>query len=207
MKNIYQLPFMACALVASLYSMSVLALDPTKEGPISTREFVEQATVQSVSTIKAAKKALEHTDSQLVTAYAQKMVDEYKNIEEDLMELGDKKNLEVARKPLKNDASEKVLTVNDKKAFDVAYAKDQLGSHQYLIALFQRASESEDYDTRTLAKRTLPHLERHLQMAEHLYSVTAESKTDIYQDRDGKVDYSDEDEVTRTPTTDMTPAQ
>lgn len=184
----------------SVFSFSSLAKDA-----ISNRSFVEQAAAKSLTTIQSAEHALEVTSSQSVSAYAQKMVNEYKSIHSDIIDLANEKEIDVPKKAdaaAAKDAKEMAIEESDDNTFDVAYARNQIAVHQHSISLFQRASKSDDYETRMLANATLQRVQQHLQMAEQLYAATAESKTDIYQDRDNKVDYSDDGEIHRTPSTD-----
>jgi putative membrane protein len=79
-----------------------------------------------------------------------------------------------------------MLKVRVGEYFDIAYANNQVIAHQQTLRMLQRAVDSTDADIVTFARRTLPVIEQHLRMAEQLVAATAETKTDIYQDREGK---------------------
>lgn len=188
-----------------LFSLTLLSRQSVAKEEISTRNFVEQAAVKSLSVIESAENALESTDSQTVSAYAQKMIDEYRNVYSDILALANNKKIDMAKKSTtQKEAEEIALEERDNNTFDVNYARNQIAVHQHTISLFQRAAQSQDYDTRMLATATLPRLQQDLKMAEQLYAATAETKTDIYQDRENKIDYSNENEIYRTPSTDKT---
>jgi putative membrane protein len=53
--------------------------------------------------------------------------------------------------------------------FTKRYAKDQVSAHKEAVSLFERyAKRGDDAALKDWAGRTLPHLEKHLQMAENL---------------------------------------
>lgn len=175
--------------------------------PKDTTEFIEQTSVRSMAIIGAAEIALEVSRSQEVKAFAQKFISEYETVMNGVRELAETKNIEIAEEnELKDRAKNLIFKERDQNSFDVAYANNQLPAVQQMILMFQEAADSTDYEVRNFAVSTLPQLRRHLLMTEQLYAGTAETKTDIYHDRDNQLDSNnssaDDEQNRRVPTTD-----
>lgn len=175
--------------------------------PQNPKEFIDQVSVRSLAIISAAELALEISTSQEVKGYAQKMISEYESITNGINDLAQEKNIATLNEgELKETAKTLIFQERNQQSFDVAYANNQVPAIQQLILMFQEASDSKDYEVRTFAAGTLPKLRRHLLMAEQMLAGTAETKTDIYQDRDNQLDRNNPDakdeENKRIPTTD-----
>jgi len=171
------------------------------------QEFVDQVSVRSVAIISSAELALEISSSQEIKGYARKIISEYEPILAGVKNLAKQKDIKVLNEnELKETAKTLVFQERSQQSFDVAYANNQVPAIQQLILMFQEASNSGDYEVRTFAAGTLPKLRRHLLMAEQILAGTAETKTDIYQDRDNQLDSNnpgaENEENKRIPTTD-----
>lgn len=191
------LVFISCAALNFSYA----------QPPQNAKEFIEQVSVRSMAIIGAAEIALDISRSQEVKAFAQKIISEYEPIKDAVNELADNEGLAIAdEKELKETAKNLIFEERDQESFDVAYANNQVPAIQQLILMFQQAADSTDYEVRNFAVSTLPQLRRHLLMAEQLYAGTAETKTDIYHDRDNQLDSDnpdvDDEQNRRVPTTD-----
>ena len=66
----------------------------------------------------------------------------------------------------------KALSAKSGSAFDADYAAHMAADHDKAIALFQSASRSSDPELAGFAKKTLPTLQKHKQMADSLSSNT-----------------------------------
>lgn len=191
------------ALVLLVPAFSITYAQP----PQNAKEFIDQVSMRSMAIIGAAEIALDITRSQEVKAFAQKIISEYEPIMESVNELAKSENIEIADKhELKETAKKLMIQERDQKSFDVAYANNQLPAIRQMILMFQDAADSTEYDVRNFAVSTLPQLRRHLLMAEQLYAGTAETRTDIYHDRDNQLDSDnpdiDEEQNRRIPATD-----
>lgn len=186
-------------LVALTVTFSVPAISEDK---ILAKNFIDKAVAMGIADISSAKLALEQSDAQEVKAYAQRIINNSKDINKVLTDLAAEKKVAIANtEHLAKKAEQKMVKPNE-ESFDVSYARNQIHSIQEKIDLFQRAADSEDYDVRTAANVVLPKLRQQLLMAEQLVSATAETKTDIYQDRKNQVNTETNPGIDRVPTTD-----
>jgi Predicted outer membrane protein len=152
-----------------------------------TEFFIDEALMKGWVEIANAKLALQQSSSQEVKGFAQHMIRDHENINAELLTIAQKKEVTLAEgKELQERTKPLMLKVRTGEFFDIAYANNQVIAHQQTIRLFQRAAQSADDDIRNFVQRQLPTMEQHLRMAEQLVAATAETRTDIYQDRDGK---------------------
>lgn len=149
--------------------------------------FIDEALMKGWVEVANAKLALEESSSQEVKAFANHMINEHEDINAELMALAREKKVQLSRgDELQERVKPLMLKVRVGEYFDIAYANNQVIAHQQTMRMLQRAVDSTDDDIVTFARRTLPVIEQHLRMAEQLVAATAETKTDIYQDREGK---------------------
>ena len=152
-----------------------------------TAFFIDEALMKGWVEVANAKLALEESSSQEVKAFANHMINEHEDINAELMALAREKNVQLTRSDeLQERVKPLMLKIRVGEYFDIAYANNQVIAHQQTLRMLQRAVDSSDADIVTFARRNLPVIEQHLRMAEQLVAATAETKTDIYQDREGK---------------------
>lgn len=156
--------------VVAFAACAISALQANERAaPVGAQDFVEEASAKGVAEIDAGKLALEKATSEDVKNFAQKMIDDHTKANEELAALAASKNLEISENAeLMNQAKAWILQMRDGESFDKAYMNNQVVAHQQTIALFQRASQSEDAEIAAFAKEVLPKLEHHLQEAEKL---------------------------------------
>ncbi|HSX85459.1 MAG TPA: DUF4142 domain-containing protein [Cellvibrio sp.] len=149
--------------------------------------FIDEALMKGWVEVANAKLALEESSSQEVKAFANHMINEHEDINAELMALAREKKVQLSQSDeLQERVKPLMLKVRVGEYFDIAYANNQVIAHQQTMRMLQRAVDSTDDDIVTFARRNLPVIEQHLRMAEQLVAATAETKTDIYQDREGK---------------------
>ena len=101
------------------------------------------------------------------------MIDDHTRANDELKALAKQKNLEVSTDAeLMSKAKAMILQVRDGENFDKAYANNQVVAHEQAIELYQKAAAGDDAEVSAWAKKTLPKLEHHLQMAKELQSKT-----------------------------------
>lgn len=167
MYNLKHLSLLALAAI-SLCLISV-AQASERTDAISAEDFTEEASAKGIAEIEVAKLALDKATNKEVRGFAQTMIDDHRRANLELSELAARKDLDVSDDAeLINQAKALVLRLRDDESFDRAYMNNQMLAHQETIELFRRASESSDEDIAAFARKTLPKLEHHLQMAEEI---------------------------------------
>ncbi|MER0044183.1 DUF4142 domain-containing protein [Pseudomonas sp. MGal98] len=158
------------ATAALLFGFAGLAQAADK---VSANDFAEEASAKGIAEIETSKLALEKGSHAGVKKFAQTMIDDHTRANDELKALAKQKNLEVSTDAeLMSKAKAMILQVRDGENFDKAYANNQVVAHEQAIELYQKAAASDDAEVSAWAKKTLPKLEHHLQMAKELQSKT-----------------------------------
>ncbi|MGG2399927.1 DUF4142 domain-containing protein [Pseudomonas sp. SH1-B] len=161
------LAWLAAAAFAVCAVSSLHAADEME--PISTEEFVEEASAKGIAEIETAKLALETSRDQQIKDFAQQMIDDHRSANQKLKELANSKDLEVSDDAeLISQAKAMVLDLRDEDSFDKAYMNNQEVAHRQTIELFRRGVNVDDAEIAKFARETLPKLEKHLQRAEQI---------------------------------------
>ncbi len=158
------------ATAALLFGFAGLAQAADK---VSANDFAEEASAKGIAEIETSKLALEKGSHAEVKKFAQTMIDDHTRANDELKALAKQKNLEVSTDAeLMSKAKAMILQVRDGENFDKAYANNQVVAHEQAIELYQKAAAGDDAEVSAWAKKTLPKLEHHLQMAKELQSKT-----------------------------------
>lgn len=131
--------------------------------------FVTKASEGGLAEVEMGRVAAQKGSSAAVKDFGQKMVTDHSQAGDELAKLATSKGL----MPVKSLNAEHQKTLDDLRTkngadFDAAYAKLMVQDHDEDIALFQSASMLADADLAAYAKRMLPKLREHRQMAGHL---------------------------------------
>lgn len=154
------------ALVCMLGVVSGLAFAADK---IDADDFVEQVSASGIAEVEGAKMAQQKSTSADVKAFAKTMITDHSAANTELAGIASRKSLEVSTEAeLTSKAKKMVLEQRDGESFDKAYANSQVKAHEDSIALFQRATISDDVEIAAFATKTLPKLQNHLKMAKEL---------------------------------------
>lgn len=136
--------------------------------------FLKQAAQNGHAEIEGSKLALTKAGSEKVKAFAQQMIDDHTKANDELTQLAKAKGVELPTEPsLMQKGKQKLLEHSDGADFDRRYA-ETLGvkAHEDTIKLFRKgAQEAKDADVKAFAEKTLPKLERHLEMARELHAA------------------------------------
>src|SRR6202008_141193 len=131
--------------------------------------FVKTAAEDGMTEVALAKLALKKSSNNDVKQFAQKMQQDHEQADEELSGLAKAKGLTLPPKPdAQHEALLKSLSAKSGAAFDREYADHMARGHAKAVALFQAASQSSDADVAAFAKKTLPTLEEHKQLADNL---------------------------------------
>lgn len=136
---------------------------------IDADDFVEEVSAKGIAEIESAKLAQQKSMSADIKTFAQTMITDHSAANAELAGIASRKKLEVSDEAeMANKAKKFVLELRNGESFDKAYANNQVAAHEETIALFQRATVSDDAEIAAFATKTLPTLHHHLKMAKEL---------------------------------------
>ncbi|SDS82793.1 Predicted outer membrane protein [Halopseudomonas xinjiangensis] len=140
--------------------------------------FIDAASAKGIGEIEAARLALKKGQSEGVKQFAQQMIEEHTAINRDLRQIARNKGYEMADEAdMLSKTEELLLNLRESTAFDDAYLKHQVASHEHSLSLFRRAAEFDDFDVSNFAMKTRPKLEHHLKMAKDIQKDTERGST------------------------------
>jgi putative membrane protein len=142
-----------------------------KMANITSAKFVEKAARQGMTEVEASKLALQKSNNEDVKSFANHMIKDHTQANNDLTSIASSKNLTVPTDPdMLHKAAIKRLSSKSGAEFDRAYAQQMSKDHDKTVALFRSASSASgvDPELQAFAKKTLPTLEHHDQLAMQL---------------------------------------
>lgn len=135
--------------------------------------FVKKAALGGMTEVELAKIAQTKAQDEKVRSFASRMVQDHSKANAELVTLAKGKGMQV---PAALDAEHKAvvqkLSAKSGADFDSAYSKQMMEDHEKTVALFESASMSSDKELAAFAKKTLPTLKEHEQMADTLPGAT-----------------------------------
>ncbi|GAA5533432.1 DUF4142 domain-containing protein [Deinococcus aluminii] len=132
--------------------------------------FLQAATGSNLFEIQAAQVALSKTGSDPVRAFAQHMVNDHTTAQNQVAALATRKGVPLP-KMLPPELQLKLNTLSGLSgaAFDTAYAREMVLSHQLTVSLLQNEQAAgKDADVVALANQQLPIITQHLTEAQAL---------------------------------------
>lgn len=172
----------AMVLTALLSIGSAAAQQPAPAGgrvSSSDAGFLEQAAQNGHAEVEASKLALEKSRNADVRSFAEKMVAEHTKMHHELGDLAGRKGVKLPDGPsLVQKAQAKMLSGKEGAEFDRDYAaKIGVRAHEETVELFRKASsDTRDADVQALARKSLPALQQHLQLARDLNAKVGAEK-------------------------------
>ena len=164
MKTSTSILFLALA-SASSAAMAAAAED----SPPNLQTFVSQAAQSGMAEVEVGKVALNKSSDPTIREFAQRMVTDHSKANAELASIAKAKGV---TPPAKLDAEHAAMvnSMRDTPAdkFDQQYSKHMNMDHSKAIALFEGASKASDPDLSGFAKKTLPTLREHKELAEKL---------------------------------------
>jgi putative membrane protein len=128
--------------------------------------FVTKAAQGGMTEVALSKAAATKSNDASVKKFAQQMVQDHQKANDELSAIAQKTGLNV---PASLDAEHQAVVqkINNKSGgeFDQAYGRQMALDHAKTVALFEGATQSSDADLAAFAKKTLPTLREHKQMA------------------------------------------
>jgi putative membrane protein len=150
-------------LVATLVAMPVVAAS------LTPREFVTQASAGGQAEVELGKLALQKSQAPEVRAFAQKMVDDHGKANAELASLARAKGMQLSGPNDEQRAAMEELRKKSGKDFDAAYAAAMSKDHDEDVSMFSAAGTLPDAQLADFARKTLPVLTQHQQMAHQLH--------------------------------------
>lgn len=133
----------------------------------SDRLFMERAAQGNMAEIRLSQLALQRASSDEVKQYAQQMIDQHTQANNQLMQLARQKNVTLPRQlDAQHQQIERQLQRLSGASFDQAYMRAMVNDHAQTTALFQRQTEQgKDRDVVAFASQLLPAIQQHYAMA------------------------------------------
>lgn len=159
---------------ASTQDTSAMAGKEEKKGlSDKDKEFMQKAAEDNMLEIQLGKLAAEKASSKNVKDYAQMLVTQHEQANEELKQLAGNKEV-MLPDSLKEEGQNKLNKLKDKKAkeFDKAYISEMVDEHQKDINKFENEGQkTEDTELKAWIDKTLPHLKHHLETAKQIDST------------------------------------
>jgi putative membrane protein len=153
------------------------ATDGAVEAGSNPATFVKTAALDGMTEVEFGKLAASKSSNSDVKRFAQKMVQDHEQANQQLTAVARSRGLPVPTKlDAKHEAMVKELSAKSGAAFDSAYASHMAKAHTRAVALFEAASQSSDPEVAAFAKKTLPTLQEHEQLANNL-NASVETRT------------------------------
>jgi putative membrane protein len=162
------------ALIAAvLFSCSAAAqtADRPEEAVLKSidRAFIEKAARAGLDAVEISRAAAERSSNALVREYAQMMVNEQEAANDAIALLALNKTVAL---PSRGNEADRWLK-RDTRSFDQDYLRKMVSEHEDEAKLFEKETkEGEDAETVAFARKNLPKVLQHLQLAKDLQKLT-----------------------------------
>lgn len=135
------------------------------------REFMEKAAHAGKSEIQAAQMALSKSDNDDVKQFAQRMIDDHTEADNELKQTAQRKGVTLPSEPNEDQKEQaKDLQEYSGEEFDTEYMSAQVDAHETVIDFFQNEIDNgSDTEVVAFARKILPKLKEHHKMAETIY--------------------------------------
>jgi putative membrane protein len=160
--------------VITLGSAAVVLKKLADERSRAPGRFVDAALVLGTAEIEAAKLALEKSSSVEVKAFAYEMIDEHTLINQHLCQLARNKGHEMEDDASRvSSAQDMLLNLRQAQDFDRAYARRLVTTHRRMLTMLDKATDLDDFEVSSFARRTLTKMANHMKMAQDLDQLLA----------------------------------
>jgi putative membrane protein len=132
------------------------------------KTFATEAAHGGLAEVKLGQLALQKASSPKVKEFAQRMVTDHTQANQDLMQLAQSENLTLPTQlDTKHKSEMDSLGAMSGNAFDTAYMQQMVQDHRKTVADFQKQAQSgSDPALKSFAQKYLPIIQQHLQLAE-----------------------------------------
>lgn len=147
--------------------MSATAAQAMAQLSSADQTFASNAAKDGLAEVALGQLAMQNAGSSAVKQFGQQMVTDHTQANQELIQIGKQKNLDLPTTPGPvNAATELRLRANKGASFDTAYMQDMIEDHQTDVNAFQQeATQGKDPALKAFAQKYLPVLQHHLQMA------------------------------------------
>src|SRR3569832_881604 len=136
---------------------------------LDTSTFVSQATQGGLTEVATSKTVAAKTQDPKVKQFAEQMVRDHSKANDELRSLATAKGLQVPTSlDAEHQASVQMLSGLAGAELDAAYGTQMKEDHARTVALFEAAAKLPDSDLAAFARKTLPTLHQHEQLAGEL---------------------------------------
>ena len=158
-------------------SSAAVAADAERAIP-EPKTFVTKAALDGMTEVEAGKVALMKSQDPGILSFAKRMVDDHGKANAELSSIAKAKGIDAPKElDAEHQAMLDTLSAKSGADFDREYSHHMNMDHSKAIALFESASKSSDPDLASFAKKTLPTLKQHKQLAEKLPGKTVAGAT------------------------------
>ncbi len=141
------------------------AANPIKETTDSPSVFIINAARGSMADVEIGKLAAQKSQNPQLKKFAQMMVEEHTKANAELKTLAGKKNVSLPTDLGTYKPSVESLNAASGADFDKEYVDLMVRDHEASVAAFKRqAADGSDADLQAFAEKTLPTLQKHLEM-------------------------------------------
>jgi len=144
------------------------ASDRATPDAMDARQFVQEAASSGMFEVKSAQLAKQRATSDNTKLFADHLIQDHKQANDDLMKIAKKMNIDVPTdlQPNEKATFDQLSTVNGAN-FDGQFLQAQVKAHQQAVDLFEKASKNlQDKELKEFAQQYLPSLREHLKMAQ-----------------------------------------
>lgn len=130
--------------------------------------FAQKAAQGGMAEVSLGQLAEQNAASPQVKQFGERMVTDHTQANQALRQIAQQENIDLPTQPASKDqATQRRLSGLKGSAFDAAYSHDMVQDHKQDIAEFQKEAQSgQDPALKQFARKTLPTLQQHLQMAQ-----------------------------------------
>jgi predicted outer membrane protein len=134
------------------------------------QQFLRHAASDGLAEVQLGQMAAERSTNPEVQRFGQRMASDHTKANQELMALAQSKNISIPKDiEKKHQKAAGTLAKKHGTSFDREYMRDMITDHEKAVQLFTtEANEGRDADIKAFARKTLPTLQEHLQMARQL---------------------------------------
>jgi putative membrane protein len=155
-----------------LLTVGIAALATTQAMAASSpdKTFAKKAAQGGLAEVQVGQLAQQKATSPQVKEFAQTLVNDHMQANQELQQIAQGAGMTLPSEPgnKEQEAMQKLQNLSG-PAFDKAFVRDEIKDHQKDIEEFQKEAQSgSDPALKAFAEKTLPVLQKHLQMAQSL---------------------------------------
>ncbi len=153
---------------------------------LTDAQFLQRAAQGGLMEVSTSKLVNDRTDDDALERFAEQMVDDHTKVNKELVRLAESKGVDI---PNRLDERHRAMFDRMEKmqrgpTFEREYIQQQVKAHEQAVKLFSAmAEEADDAEIQAFARKALPNLRHHLQMARERAGLPADETTSPDTDR------------------------